>query len=70
MALMQQQEDRAVTDLVRQAAGGDHRAYARLVRAHTGLVRSIVYAETLSAEDVDALIKYLRKLCQCEGKKG
>ncbi len=57
MALMQQQEDRAVTDLVRQAAGGDHRAYARLVRAHTGLVRSIVYAETLSAEDADDLVQ-------------
>jgi cytochrome c oxidase cbb3-type subunit 3 len=28
------------------------------------------WSKTLSAEDVDALIKYLRKLCQCEGKKG
>lgn len=28
------------------------------------------WSKTLSGEDVDALIKHLRKLCQCEGKKG
>lgn len=54
---MQQQENRTVTELVRQAAGGDHRAYARLISAHTGLVRSIVYAETLSADDAEDLVQ-------------
>ena len=28
------------------------------------------WSKTLSEEDVDALIQHLRKLCQCEGKKG
>jgi hypothetical protein len=28
------------------------------------------WSKTLSGEDVDALVKHLRKLCQCEGKKG
>ncbi len=28
------------------------------------------WSKTLSQEDVDALVKHLRKLCQCEGKPG
>lgn len=28
------------------------------------------WSKTLSEEDVDALVQHLRKLCQCEGKKG
>lgn len=28
------------------------------------------WGKTLSGEQVDALVKYLRKLCSCEGKQG
>lgn len=28
------------------------------------------WSKTLTKDDVDALIKHLRKLCNCEGKKG